>query len=320
MPNATGRDYHIDTLLTNLSVGYRPTGFVGPDLFPVVPVAKQSNVYAKVDREGWFRLNDTNRAPKTKAKEGSFSVSSDTYFATNYAFATAVAYEDIDNADAPHVPLQRGSEFLIDQLMLDAENRVMTRATAGVGSTTTLTGINAWSDFGNSDPLGDFDIAKEAIRRTTGKRPNTCVLGPKVWLKLQRHPDLVRAAFPGAGVGGMVNAQQLATILGVDRVLVGEAIKNVQPETSPESSSFTDVWSSYCLLAHVAPSPGLMVPTFGYAFRWAGPNIGGGGPPSFSVERKRDDDIKAEMVRAGYYQDEKIVASELGFLIVTGIS
>jgi hypothetical protein len=322
MPGATARDYHIDTFLTNILIGYRPVGLIADQIFPVVPVKKQSDVIPIVDRANWLRIDDTKRAPATKAKEGTFSVSSITYFCKNYAFAHVTPYEVLANADAPHQPTQRAGEFVIDRLMLDFEKRVADTLAGGVGSSTTLTGTDIWSDFANSDPLTQIEIKYNAIKDTTGYVPNVCVIGRKSWQKTRRHPDIVRAAagLGTAGVGGVVTQEQFANLIGVEKVLVPGAVINTANEGA--TATYADIWSaSMFVLAYVAPTPGLMVPTFGYGFNWVVPGVStGGGPGAFTLERKRDDDIGAEFVRSAYYQDEKIIAAELGAMIHTGIT
>lgn len=321
MPAINPGDQHIDSLLTNLLIGFKPEGMIGDVLFPVVNVQKQSGIYAKVDKGNWFRIPDTNRAPGTAPREVSYTVSSDTYFAPNYELATTVAWETIDNADVPHRPLQRSAELVQTNLLLDFEQRVATTAWAGVGASATKTGTAAWNDLLNSDPLSDYETARETIRSTTGKKPNLCILPEKVLLKLRRHPDIVRAAYPGAGVGGLVTADQIGQILdptGSMRVVVPGAIKNTS--APGQADAFSDVWSTSVILAYVDPNPSPMQPTFGLAFEWSGPNIGAGSPGGFAVQRRSDSKRKAEEIQMGYYRDEKIVASELGYLIATGIT
>lgn len=317
--------FHIDTFLSNFLIGYRPRNLVATEIFPVLPVQKQSNVYARIDKGNWFRIPDTARAPGGPFREVNYTVSSGLYFASNYALQTSVPFEVLDNADQPHDPLARNAEFLVDQLMLDFENRVKTLVLSGVGSSATLTGAAAWSDFVNSDPLTNIDTGREAIRSTTGFVPNVAVMGERAWLKMKRHPDIVRAVYPGAGVGGTVDTGQFAELIGVDKVLVGGAIQNTAPEmwnaagNDATQTSFSDVWSTFFIMAYVAPEPGIMTPTFGTAFRWTGPNIGANGPGNFSIERKRNTDLLREELRTAYWQDERVVAPELGYSIITGI-
>lgn len=321
MPGFEAHDFHIDTFLTNFLHGYRPRGMIADQIFPVITVQRQSNVFARIDRGSWFRLPDTNRAPGTAFREVNYTVSSDTYFAKNYGLASAIPFEVLDNADPPWDPAQRQTEFLYDQLMLDFEVRVASTTFGGVGSSSTLTGAAAWSDFANSDPLTNIETGIEAIRQTTGYTPNLAIIGQRAWLKMRRHPDIVRAIYAGAGVGGTATPQQFGELIGVDRVLVPGVIKNTAGEfANTDAQSFTDVWSTHMVLAYATGNPGIMTPTFGLAFRWTGPNIGANGPGNFAIERKRDTDTLREIIRTGYYQDEHIVAPELGFLIQTGIS
>src|SRR5439155_25698491 len=133
------------------------------------------------EKVSWFRIPATNRAPGTGFREVNYTVSSDNYFAKNYALATSLPFEVLDNADPPWDPNMRASEFLYDQLMLAFEVRVASIALGGVGSSATLTGAAAWSDFANSDPLTYLERGMEAIRQTTGKTPTTLIIGQRAW-------------------------------------------------------------------------------------------------------------------------------------------
>lgn len=317
MPALDPRDFHLDAFLTNLSIAYRLQGTIADQLFPVVNVMKQTGVYAKVDRGNWLRVPNTLRAPGTAPREVNYTVSSGTYLCLNYELATRVAWETIDNADPPHAPLVGANNLLRDQLMLDYEERVRSRVAAGVGSSTTLTGANAWTDGANSDPLGNMDVAKKAIRKTTGLYPNVAVVPEDTWLVVRRHPQIVLATYPGGAGGGTVTPEQFANLIGVDRVLIPRAIKVTTEEG--QTDAFADVWSTNVTMAYVANAPGLEKPSFGYTFRWSGPNIGAGAPGNFQVQRREDGKSKTTEMQTGYYSDENIVASELGFEIRTGV-
>lgn len=308
------REYHIDGFLSGLLIGYRWLNGIADQIFPVLPVNFQSDVFGKINKSDWFRPEVADRAPGTLANEIGYTVSSDTYFCPNYKLRHQVPIETVNNAQPPHQPLQRGAEFLFDKHMLNFEIRVQDTIATGVGSSSSPT---AWSDFNNSDPMTDVEVAQEAIRSTTGFVPNTAIVPRKTWLKLRRHPDIVQRVFPGAGIGGTVDTAQFANLIGVSRIFVPQAIKNTA--TQGATDVFTDVWSTQVHLLYVDPNPGIMTPTFGLAFRWNGNGMSQG-PGGLTIERKYDDDREVHWLRAGYYQDEKIVAAELGFTINTGIT
>ena len=319
MPEFNPANLHIDTFGTSYLQAFRPMGMIAPDIFPIINVNKQTNVFGKIEKAGWFAIPNTQRAPGSAPREIRFTVSSDTYFAVNYALSTVIDFETIDNADDPWAPQQDALENLKDAMSLDFEARVRSKIASGCGSSATLTGGNAWNSFLTSDPLTNIETGRNAIRSTTGVTPNVAICPDKTWLSVRRHPEIVRAIFPGAGVGGVASPQQFADLIGVDRVLIPQTIKNTTAENVGNIGTFSDVWSTDFSLLYVNPRPGLRTATFGIAFNWKGPNIGGGVPGNWTVREMRDEQRGVIQKSTAYYQDEKITAAELGFNIATGI-
>lgn len=318
MPNLPNlADTHRDQFLSDFLLGYRPAGMIADRISPVVRVNKQSNQYGIMNKGDWLRRNNTTRAPGEPPKAYNFSVSSDRYVCENYAIAHHVWYETQANADAPFDPRRDGAMFMKDQLMLDFECRVEATLSAGVGSSSTRTGGDAWSDYANSDPITDLRVARQAVRVSTGLRPNVAIIPQKVADVMTNHPEFLKAAFAGAGVGGMVGEAELQRIFQVPTVLVPDTVKNTS--ASGAADSFTDVWSTNVYLLHVAP-PSLISATFMLSFQWAAPEIGQNTPTNFQVYMKEDDERQITKMWTGYHQDEKVVAPELGFRIATGIN
>jgi hypothetical protein len=316
------REFHVDAFLSSLATGFRPKDSIANDIFPRVPVAKQSNIFATIPKGNWFRIDATNRAPGALANEVTYTVGSDTYFCPNYALAHKVPWESIDNADPPFRPLQTGTELVITKLELDYEDRVRSTIASGVGSFMSLSGTDVWTDPINSDPYGNFETAKNAIFDTTGEEPNLAIIPRRVVQVLATHPDVIQRTHPGGAGGGTATLQQIRDMIfgegNEGRILVARMLKDTSTEGA--AHAFTPVWSSNVTLMHVEPNPTAdIVKTFGLTFLWTGANIGMKAPGNWMVERKRDADRMCDWVRTGYYQDEKIVSAELGFEIRTGI-
>src|SRR5947207_11440006 len=90
---------HLDSMLTQISVGFQNAAMVGERLFPTVGVQKQSDKYYVFKRESWQILDDI-RAPGGRANEvPTRSLSRDTYFAQEHALVDVVPPEDRENAD-----------------------------------------------------------------------------------------------------------------------------------------------------------------------------------------------------------------------------
>ena len=160
---ATAENMHIDALLSNVAMNYRPSGMIADMVFPMVPVQKQSDYYAIFTRADALRIEETDRAPGVEANAITRNISSATYFCDNYALQYPVTIEDKANADPIFVQnlLNNRIEFIMDKLHLDWENRIaaLVTNTSNVGSSA-ATG-SGWTDLTNSDVLGDLHTAIE---------------------------------------------------------------------------------------------------------------------------------------------------------------
>ena len=154
MGSATGRDLHVDQLLSQIAINYRPTGMIGDMIFPTVPVQKESDSYVIFNRGEIFAIEKTNRSRGSEANRVTRSVSSAQYIAKNYALAFDTPIEDAANADPAFafVSEQGAVTYLRDKLALDADRRILNIARTGV-STTFLTG-SSWTAASNyGDPF-----------------------------------------------------------------------------------------------------------------------------------------------------------------------
>lgn len=308
---ATGRDLHIDQTLSQVAIDYRPDGMIADLIAPIVDVQHQSDLIPIFNREDILRIPDTARAPGTPANEVSRSVSSDSYFAKNYALSYPVTIEDRANADPIFMQklFNGAAEFLVGKLALDWENRIASQvnSTSNVGSSAAVS--SAWTDYTNSDPLSDVWTAIDNVDDSTGKKPNRVTFGKEAWRNFRRNTTVRNLIFGTNNGGGLPSTQQVADLLEVDQVLVGAAMKNTAAEGQTET--LARVWTDNVLVSYSPMSPSIMEPSFMYSFRWNVPGV-----PSMQGQRHPFDSVrKRELTEVGYYQDEKITGSDYSFLI-----
>lgn len=309
-----GGNAHLDVPLANVSVAAFATGvddLIADQLFPAVPVDKESNKYYVIDKGAFLSTPDALRARRTAARRVEFKVSSEAYFCDNFALATELALEDLANADNA-VQLRNNSALLITgNLRRAQEVRVANCVTSltNLGSGTSLSGTSKWSDFNNSSPLGDVTTGHAFIRSQTGLTANTAVIDWDTVQLLRRHPELLDQY--KYTTGGMVTMEQLAIAFRVSKILVGTAIKENALEGG--ASSMTNVWGNNCILAYVSPiSTGLQTATLGLRFQWTPEGF----PAPFVAERRVDNGAgtrKVEIVEVGHFQAEKLIAANLGY-------
>jgi hypothetical protein len=127
---------------------------------------------------------------------------------------------------------------------------------------------------------------------------------------VRRHPVLLDMFKYTSG--GEVSADQIRPVFKVPRLLVTHGIYNSAIEGATDTMA--DVWGNIFLLANVGPGTGLRSQTFGGRFRWRNPIF----PSDFSVQTavyNRAGEEKVEVLEAGYFQDEKVIARDLAYLI-----
>ncbi len=311
-----GGDAHYDVPLSNFaSAGFDITddAFVADQVFPVVNVGKQSDRYYQILKHDFHRKVETLRAPGTPAQRITFSVSSDSYFADNFALAAENTLEDLANADTA-IQLRRNSIRLVQRVMrLDQEVRVASLVTtpANVGSSVLLAGADSWFSTTSADIIGQVMSAHAFIRSQTGLLPNTAIVDYDS-LQAARRNSRAWEQYKYTTGDAFLSMEQLRQMWMVDNILVGRAIVN----TSATGWSSTNVWGNHCVLAHVSPATGLQSMTAGVRMRWQPPVF----PANFGVQTAVENAAgqrKVEIVEAGMYQDEKIVAPDLIYTIET---
>lgn len=320
--NPTAGDVHVDRPLTTMSVAWMQAAerYVSDQVFPVVPVAKQSDLYYVFDRGDWLRALAQKRAPATQSAGGGFRLSTDNYFADVWAFHKDVDDQTRANADAILDPDRSAVQFTTQACLARRENEWATNyfgtsiwggtdQTGVTGGSPSTNEFRYWNETG-STPIVDIREQKQAVSRTTGFTPNTLVLGSDVWNTLQDHADFTDRIVSGQTPGGpaIVNRAVLASVLELERVLVSDAVINAGPEEGTDSIDF--ILGKHALLAYVAPSPAIDIPSAGYTYSWTG--LFGAGATGSRIKRFRIEKESADRVECEMAWDQKVVASELG--------
>lgn len=285
-------DVHVNRPLTNISVAYLQDQkiYVADKVFPVVPVAKQSDRYFVYLRGNMIRDSMRIRAAGRQSAGTGWNLdSSPSYFANVRALHHDVPDQIRANSDQPLNPDADATRFLTQLSWLSKENVFTTNFfNTGIWSNADQVGVagapgvNQFMQWNNtaSTPIEDIRAQMTVMQQNDGGfRPNKLVLGRQVADKLYDHPDIIDRVKAGqtpnhAAIG---NDEALAFILGLDEVIVMDAVQNTGPETNPTTVAADNAASvnsfiggKNALLVYAAPSPGLMVPSAGYTFTWTG--------------------------------------------------
>ncbi len=301
-------DVHVNGLLTNISVAYRNDEYFADRIFPIVSVAKQSDIIPSYNKGDFLRNEVQERAPATEAAEAGWQVTTTaTYFAKGYALKKAIPDEIRANADAPFDMDRDATMFLTEKALIHRERLLSTTINStSVWTTSTSVGVK-WSDYANSDPLSDITTGNRTVQQLIGRRCNTLVMGQIVWDRLKLHPDFMEMVKYTTTMS-IPTEQQLAKALGIDNLFVITAIYESAAEGA--TSSIAPCWDDDALLLYVPKSASIMTPAAGYQFVWK-PSVGGGAQymRSYRSEAKSTDYIE---VRS--YFDIKVTTADAGVI------
>lgn len=312
--DASGRDVHADIPLSNFAVSAfnrQRDQYVAAQILPAVTVGKQNDRYYKIEKGAFLRAPDTKRSRGTPANRVKWQVSSETYYAENYALAGEIPIEDITNSDAPVRLRENTVDLVVQNLLQDYEQRASDLLTTSGNLGNTFAVSSAWNDVANSNPIIDVKSAHAYIRQQTGLIANTLLMDWDSWQDVRRNAnvaELFKYTEQGLNSPGVI-----ANVFEVDRIIIGRAVKNTAPEG--QTPVMANVWGNNAVLAHVEPNPmSLQSMTMGVTMRWQS----GIYPADFGVLRSvinQAGSEHVEIVETGTFQDERITAPDLGVLI-----
>jgi len=306
------RDMHVNRPLTKLSIAYKNDEYIWPKVMPVVKVTKRSDSYWVLDKADAYRIHDDKMGPTAKPNEIKWGVSTDNYSVVDHGLGDWVAQTEIDNADVPLAPLEQTNENLNVALDNAQEYRVAQIAfgSANYGSNTT-TPSPLWGASSDT-PIKDVMDAIEACFM----RANTLVFGQDAWSAFRRLPEIIdacKAVNKGGGsfAGGMVSPNEVATLFEVDEVVVGRA-RRISTKRG-QTASYARMWGKHMAALHVTKNPGIKSISFGLTFSEMQRQ-------TLTVKDGTRGTKGATFVKVCWNSDEKVVASDCGYLLDSVIS
>lgn len=233
--------FPIDPHRTAIAIAYQNKRLIADAVLPRVPVSKESFTYMKHKLGEDFTVPDTKVGRKSRPNEISFSATEQTASTVDFGLDDPIPYADIENAPENYDPLDRSTESLTNLILLDREVRAANLVFNDANYThkSTLSGNGQWSDYANSDPLTAIMEGLDSVIM----RPNIGVFGRATFTKLSMHPIIVKAIHGNSGDSGVVTREQLAQLLELEDVLVGEGFVNTAKKG--QATNLARVWGKH---------------------------------------------------------------------------
>lgn len=253
----------VDKLLTNVAIQQKVKGAIAEILFPSVKAAQYSGLLGKYGKSH-LRIENSVKGGRGKYRRvETITRSTQQYLIEGHGLEGFVSKEDYANVETPF-DAERDETMGLQSVLILEKEKIMADAltsTSIMTQNTTLTGSNQFSDYLNSDPIAVFSSARQAIMDGCGEIPNVAAMDYKVWDKLRFHPQMLDAlGFKENRPGGLTQAE-MASAIGVERLLVSQARYNSAKEG--QTDSMAAVWGKHIVLAVAPESVAVGIQTLG---------------------------------------------------------
>lgn len=258
---------YLDPALTNVANAYvnDQEDFIAEKLFPVVPVKKKTFKIPEFGKENLELPGSIVRTGLSKAKSVAMSRSyKDAAPLQELALSGFVTRDDYEMSDEPFEPESDTTEFVMEQMALSMEKALADKLTnvSVVTNNRTLSGTSQWSDYENSDPIGDI---KKAVTSKAFIKFNTIAMSRETYLTLISHPQILdRLKWTKGGAVSMEQLLQLFGPFGIKNIFIGQAQANLNPEGTAED--IQNIWGRDVLVGYVTDKPARKTINGGYTF------------------------------------------------------
>lgn len=285
--------------------------FIGTRVAPIFGVGEKAANYPAITRESILRRVDVKRATGGDYNRDGFNAEDYSYACVEYGLEHAI--DDSEQAlYASRFDAElEGAKIAMHKLMVEQEIRIASllfNTGTWTGATLTTTVSTAWSTV-TSDIIGDVEAAKQKVYALTGMEPNTLILSSVALGYLLKNTAIVGRIQYTQTADRMTILDNLANVLGLDRIEVGYGMYNAAKEG--QTFSGTAIWNAgYAMVAYVPRSNSLSEPATARTFLWTADS-----PQNVNLEMYREEQRRSNIIRVRQFTDEVVVDASFAHLL-----
>ncbi len=260
----------VDKLLTNASSAYIPEGFISDSVLPTIQSKQNTGKLGKYGTD-FLRIENTIRGGRgAYQRVDVIKRTTDSYDIEGHGLEGIVTEDDYDNVELPFDAEKDEVMGLSTMLAVGKEKALADTLTdtAVLTQNTTLAGTDQYSDYLNSDPIDDFNTARETVKAGAGIAPNVAILSWEVFNKLKFHPGLLDALGYKDNRPGGLKGQELADVLEVKKIFIAEAMYESAKEG--QTGVLAPIWGKHMVFAVLPEQARKYQVSLGYLVRKMG--------------------------------------------------
>jgi len=289
---------HTDKILSNVAVKYQNQEYKASEVFPFVPVQKESDLYRTYNRD--FRVPNTLRANKGLANEYSFEVSTSGYVLNRHALKDYVSDEDVQNYDIFDLKsdtVEKLTDVIQKRLEIDTA-ALFVKAQWSLN--VSLSVAQQFNNTTTANPIPIFDTAATSVIQNSGYKPNFGICSRTAFVAMKNNGNVLdRTKYTSAEM----DANILAGLFGLPSLLVASA--SYDSTAYGLTDSISEIWPDMAFVGYKPANPSPVLPSSGYIFKRDMP----------AVRRWRVEERQAEAIEVQMQFVPKVVASLTGYLI-----
>lgn len=294
--------------------------FVAEQALPVLNVPKEAATIGVVAREN-ARLVDNKHANGGTFGRVHLTTEDKAYSCSDYGLEGPLTdrdrefYADDYDAEVETVGMVKTQMQIAKEVRVAAELfDPTTNFPSGTSELYTDVSSAPW-DAAGSDVLGHVCDAVEQVRKNTGVRADTMLIGPVTYKNLKKNTGILAKFVSPGVVTAAIWKQYLAEILDLREILVADGVYNSAKEG--QSFAASDIWSDdYALIYKKSRGGSMASPGLGRTLRWVGPNGSlMSGNVNEVVVTYREEQTESDVFRVREYVDELIADAYFGHLL-----
>jgi hypothetical protein len=295
----------VDPVLSSLAVGYSNAAYIADELFPMASVPKEAG-QVPIHNKQTFKIMATERALRGKSNRLDPEDRNFLKFQLDeHDLSVPMDYRegdesgDLDVESANTMLAMEGLGLRREKIAADI---AFNPASYAVTNKVALAAGSKWS-VNTVNPLLDISTGTNVIRQGIARRPNKAVVGASAFETLKNNPFILERM--SANMMGILTPQILAQIIGVEKVVVGDAIW-----VSDDGATVSDVWGNSFLLLYSRPAGpegkrSVWEPNYGYTVA----------KKKVEVDKYDEEGGKVRNVRATAIYKTLLVGADAGYLI-----
>lgn len=256
----------INKVLSGVSNGYVPQGYISDVGLPVLPVDETSGIIGKYTNQH-LRKEDDQMGGRGAAKSvNAFGTdNSQVYDVGLYGLVDGFTVVDEANTEKIYSLEKSKTMGLTTKIWLGKESRyadfMNNLANYAAANQFANVGAARFNKFDTSDPIGVFSDMREAVR-ASGMYPNRVDMPRTVINKLKYHPQIIRGLGYADNRPGALKWSEVQDFLEVEQMHISDVLYNNSKEG--QTDVMADIWAKNIHMYYAPSTPAEFQVCFGY--------------------------------------------------------